>query len=529
VGLGAHAETERRLLPIAKLSSIGPPADVVGLAEWAAWRWAGPVTRFLRTASPPGVVMGLPPPAPSRAGARDRAGFELAVRRVPPAVDAFPLVLDAIAPGDALVLTPSLSEAAILAARLRRAGHAVASMPRDWARAAAGGCVVVGSRAGAWAPVPNLAAVVVLDEHDEAYQEERAPTWNARDVAIERARRAGVPCLLISPCPSLTTLAVARLQTPSRPEERAGWPVVEVIDRRAEPPGLTLYSKQLVPVVRAAHPGGRVVCVLNRKGRSVLLACVACGELARCELCHGPLESVADGTAARLRCRRCGAGQPAVCPWCGGTRFKALRVGVARAREELELLAGQPVADVTAESPAGPPPDAAVLVGTEAVLHRVAGADVVVFLDFDQELLAPRYRAGEEALALLARAGRLVGGRDGAGGGRRVVVQTRLPEHEVLDAAIHGDPGRLAVVEAARRAALRLPPEMALARLSGPGAPALAHELRGHLGVDVAGPAGERWLARAEDHRTLCDALAAVRPLSLAGERARIEVDPLRA
>ena len=72
-------------------------------------------------------------------------------------------------------------------------------------------------------------------------------------------------------------------------------------------------------------------------------------------------------------------------------------------------------------------------VGTEAVLHRVTEADAVAFLDFDQELLAPRYRAVEEALALLARAARLVGGRRP---GARVLVQTRVPNHEVLDAAL---------------------------------------------------------------------------------------------
>jgi primosomal protein N' (replication factor Y) len=152
---------------------------------------------------------------------------------------------------------------------------------------------------------------------------------------------------------------------------------------------------------------------------------------------------------------------------------------------------------------------------------------VVVFLDFDLELLAPRFRASEEAMALLGRAGRLVGGRDEAGGGRRIVVQTRLPDHEVLDAAVHGDPARLALVEAARRAALRLPPETALARVSGPGGAKLAGELR-RTGpdVEVVGPAGDRWLVRAADHRTLCDALAsAPRP----SERVRVEVDPLRA
>ena len=79
-------------------------------------------------------------------------------------------------------------------------------MPNDWAIAAGGVDVVIGGRRAAWAPCPGLAAVVVVDEHDEALQDEGSPTWHARDVLIERARRAGVPVLLTSPCPTLTAL-----------------------------------------------------------------------------------------------------------------------------------------------------------------------------------------------------------------------------------------------------------------------------------------------------------------------------------
>lgn len=515
VALSDHADTDRRLLPIAKVSSDGPSAEVIALAEWAAWRWAGPVTRFLRASSPPVAVRG----GPRRGGAGNGAGFSVEVVRVPPAGDPFDLVLEAVRRGDALVLAPSLGEASMIASRLRRAGCLVALMPREWARAAAGGCAVVGARAAAWAPVPALAAVVVVDEHDEVYQEERAPTWNARDVVVERARRAGAACVLTSPCPSLEALAMAgevgAVRLPSRADERAGWPVMEVVDRREEAPGLGLYSERLVALLREAMPDERVLCVLNRKGRAVLIACTACRELARCERCDGPLES---GGPLGMRCRRCGADQPPVCRWCGGGKFKALRIGVARVREELELLAGRTVAEVTGDTAVGPLPPAPVLVGTSAVLHRAARARVVAFLDFDQELLAARYRAGEEALALLARAGRVVDGRDG-----RVLVQTRVPGHEVLDAALHADPSRFAVVEEARRAALRLPPETALARVSGPGAATLVGQLQA---VDVIGPAGDRWLVRAPDHGRLCDALAAV---SRPNERVRVEVDPLRA
>ena len=520
VGLAGAPQTDRALQPLAKVTGWGPPADVVALARWAAWRWAGRPAQLLGTASPPRAVRGLPPkPDAPPPVSGDLAGG-VTVVRIPPAGDVLPTALTVAACGDALVLAPTHAAANYLAAQLRREGCRVALVPQDWAGAAAGGCVAVGARAGAWAPRPQLGAVLVVDEHDEAYQEERAPTWNARDVAVERARRAGVPCVLTSPCPSLDALGQGPLVAPSRTEERGGWPVVEVVDRGKEPPGSGLYSSRLVALARDARADARLVCVLNRKGRARLLACATCRELTRCEACGAAVEGVGDG----LRCRRCGTVRPVVCLRCGGARMATLRVGVSRAREELELLANQPVAEVTADSAAGPPPvGAAVLVGTEAVLHRVAGARAVAFLDFDQELLAPRYRAAEAALALLARAARVVGGRDGQG---RILVQTRVPGHEVLDAALHADPSRLAVVEAARRAALRFPPDTAVAAVSGQAAAAFVAALPAGAAVEVLGPAHDRWLLRAADHTILCDALAATpRPPG----RLRIEVDPLRA
>jgi primosomal protein N' (replication factor Y) (superfamily II helicase) len=518
VELAEEPETDRPLQPVAKVRGWGPPADVVDLARWAAWRWAGPTTTFLGTASPPTAVRSLPPPG---AGAPTPPAEELlfrasgAVIRVPPAGDTLRLVLAAARRPDALVLTPSLDDVSRLAAQLRAKGHAVATYPADWAGAAAGGCTVIGARAAAWAPRPNLGAVLVLDEHDEGWQEERAPTWNARDVAVERARRAGVPWVLTSPCPSLEALAMGPLATLSRAEERAGWPVVEVADRRQEAPGLGLYSERLVTLVRELP---RVVCVLNRKGRARLLACATCGELARCERCGAAVQELEPGV---LRCHRCGAERPLVCASCGATRLKVVRAGVTRVREELERLAGRPVGEVTGDSSAVDALSAPVVVGTEAVLHRAGRADAVVFLDFDQELLAPRYRAAEEAMGLLARAARLVGGR--AGGGR-ILVQTRMPGHETIEAAVHADPSLFAVVESARRAALRFPPEAALALVSGAGADDFVGTLRNE--VDVMGPADGRWLVRAPDHQVLCDALAAApRPAG----RLRVAVDPLRA
>jgi primosomal protein N' (replication factor Y) (superfamily II helicase) len=371
--------------------------------------------------------------------------------------------------------------------------------------------VVEGRRSIVWTPAPRVQAIVVVDEHDEGLQEERAPTWHARDVAVERARRAGIPCVLLSPCPTLEALAAAdRVIEPSRDEERAGWSILDVVDRRRDDPRIGLYSDRLLQAIRRAG-SRRVVCVLNRKGRSRLLACAVCGEVATCERCDAAVVQ----PASELRCDRCGTERPVVCSACGSTKLRNLRVGVGRVREELEAILAEPVGDENGGE--------RVVVGTEAVLHRrVPDVGVVAFLDIDQELLSPRYRAHEQAMALLARGARMLSGR--ALGGR-LVVQTRHPKHPVLDAVLHADPGRLVARERQRRIELGFPPATAVAALSGVGAAAFIASFGRPLRIDVLGPVDNRWLLRAPDHQTLCDALAATpRPQA----RTRIEVDPLR-
>ena len=113
------------------------------------------------------------------------------------------------------------------------------------------------------------------------------------------------------------------------------------------------------------------------------------------------------------------------------------------------------------------PADADLYVGTEAVFHRVHVADLVAFLDFDQEILAPRYRAAEEAMSLIAQAARLVGRRENGG---RILIQTRMPQHPVLQAAVNADPGSLARSELEMRRQLQQPPEAHWAIVSGSAA-----------------------------------------------------------
>ncbi len=535
-----------KLKPIAKISSIGPGESIISLARWGSWRWWGKPAHFLRTASPANNVRARPaikaldaallPVSLStdhaalltkEALAAAPTGGELrpVLFQLPPASDLFGVVLEAArfaGERGVLVLAPSISVAIALARRLRRAGAPVALYPNDWALACAGGCIVIGPRTAAWAPI-EPGAIVVLDEHDEVYKEERIPAWHARDVAIERARRGGIPCILTSPIPSLEASELATLTTVERTVERGGWPAIEVIDRSAEDPAKQrLISDRLIPLLRSDL---RVVCILNRTGRAKLLVCGSCSEIARCERCDGAL--IQEAGDEGLVCPACRAARPMLCAGCGSSKLRNVRMGITRAREELEALALRPVADVSA--PTVEIPDGVRLfVGTEALLHRIGSCDAVIFLDFDTELFAPRYRASDESLALIVRAARTLGGRgrDDGPNRARLVLQTRTPDHLVVQAAVRADPSLLRAATRDQREALLLPPFRAIALVEGAGAPLVAAQLRDLPDAPIVdGPPDGPFLVRGRNHPHLCAKLSKVgRPT----ERVRVVVDPLR-
>ena len=501
VDMDVSPPADVELSPLRHLTGMGPPAELIELAGWAAWRWSGNRVSLMRTASPVRSVsaaafryarVGAAAVGAGAAVGRRQQRLDsvfqnprgITVLRCAPADDGLDVALAAARLGDALIVVPDLAPAGRIASGLHRSGVSVAFGFDAWARAAAG-VTVVGTRKAVWMPMPRLAAVVVIDEHDEGLQEQYAVTWNARDVALERARRRGVPAVLVSPVPSLEALAagpsalgvvdggtVVRIEGvgfdaagPSalgvvdggtgncgygEPDtlvsagvvgilgrgrgsgSRHGWPVVAVLDRRDEDPvhgGLFAegFSRFLDPV---EFPG-RVVVVLNRKGRSRLLACRTCGELVCNADGSSPMILDDDGLVSRDGSER----RPVVCSSCGSTVLRNLRIGVNRAREDMEALAGEPVGQLTSESASMP--SERIVIGTEAVLRRMRSAVVVAFLDFDQELLAPRQRANLQALTLLARAARLLcsraSGGDVSGAGRDVSDGCRTHPHLPTD------------------------------------------------------------------------------------------------
>jgi primosomal protein N' (replication factor Y) len=303
-----------------------------------------------------------------------------------------------------------------------------------------------------------------------------------------------------------------------------------------------LFSEEFVRLARAVldddqavEERGPLVCVYNRTGGARLLACSHCGELARCGRCGAAVARPREEEV--LRCPRCGETRPVVCAHCGRLRFKTLRAGVSRLREELAALLGVEVGEVagpsTRRGQADTLPATPVLLGTEAVLHRVRRAAAVAFLDIDLHLLAPRLSATEDTLALVVRAGRLVGARRAGPPWARVLAQTRVPEHPVLAALAIGEPAPVLAAEADVRRASGLPPFSAVALVSGTLGATYAASLTEALSADSAAgrspvtvvPLGEdRFLVQAPEHGPLCDLLADVpRP---PGRGLRLEVDP---
>lgn len=515
------------LLAVLGVVSAGPPPEVVALTEWIARRWVGPRVAVLRSASAPNHVPDAPRASvePEASTLADGAAPRMRVIRQPPLLDRRAQVAALCSEsGSTIVCVADAGRSRALAAYLVTQGRDVALLhsfetdaqrTQAWRRAANGGCIVVGGRIAALAPVPDLRRAIVVDDADEALQEERSPTWHARDVLAERAARAAVPFIVCSPVPTVEAIVAAGVdalvEAPPPDIEVGGWPRVQVVDRREEPPGSGLLSEALANALH--HAGGPAVCVLNRRGRFRLLVCAACQHLLRWDK---PDE------------------RPLVCPECGSTKLKVLRSGVTRVREELEaLVPSARVVDVDAATT--DVADADIFIGTEAVLHR-AGVrrrrpTLVAYLDLDQELLAPRYRAAAQAQWLLTRGAQLLTGRPRHE--TLLLVQTRIPDHVVVQSMVRGEPGAVAQTEIEYRATLAYPPFGALAEIAGADEPLAATiaALRDGLafdGVQVFGPADGRALVHAADWDTLAGALARALPPGRALGRVRAVVDPPR-
>jgi primosomal protein N' len=514
---------DRELKPLAKWLGYGPPASLLALLTWASERWCSPLSRFLISSSPKRLVTTLPM-APAKAAlaapvAERAMRLKPGVLQLSPTTDPLALVLGAYEQtqsreGSLLVLVPTESWAQRLRGRLEQRGCAVASGEGEWDRMRAGWPVVVGARGTALAPVSRVSGAVIIDADDEAYRSEASPTWHAVTMLRQRCERDAAPlwCTSIIPSPALLDRGTYEVDA----DLVGGWPRVDVVDRRLSDPRDGALSREALDAAHRALAGNEAVgvcVVLQRLGTGRLVACTKCGELARCHVCAQAEEEVGDVLACRdqheVRARFCRA--------CGSTNLKRVRSGVTTLARDVAAQLSQPVSEVTAASDERVQVGR-VVVGTEAVWQRVRRCGLVIFVDFDQYLLAPRESARRAAITAVGKAGRLVGSRRDARGS--VVVQTRRGDDPVVSALQSASFEELIDEDVATAKILELAPYGATAHVSGDA----AEEFVGYLSdADVhVQSTSLGFEVRAKDVSSLTSALRqAPRP----GGRLRVAVE----
>ena len=506
-----EVEVDRELKPLTKWLGYGPPPSLLALLNWASVRWYSPVSRFLISTSPKRLITSLPV-APAKnplSAAASQSALRIApgVIQVSPTTDPLALILGAYEDslsreGSLLVLVPTESWASRLRGRLEQRGCAVASGENEWDRMRSGWPVVVGARGTALAPVPKVSGAVIIDADDESYRSEAAPTWDTLTMLRERCARDNAPLWATSCLPS--PALVNSLPFEKTDDITTGWPSVEIIDRRNSDPRDGVLSREAVDAAHKALSTNEpvaVVVVLQRLGTGKLFVCQKCGELARCPKCSQGEEEVGEFLSCADRHEMRGN----FCLHCGATNLKRVRTGVTTLARDVGAQLSQDVTEITGASDL----EGAlhrVVVGTEAVWQRVRHCGVVIFVDFDQYLLAPRDSARRSALRAVAKAGRLVGSRKDAKG--EVVLQTRRSQDIVLRSLQSLDFAELMKEDDLDSQVLKLPPYGAVASVSGESAEAFVKEFSDPR-VTIH-QSGDTFELRSESFEVLCNALKEV-------------------
>jgi primosomal protein N' (replication factor Y) len=399
----------------------------------------------------------------------------------------------------AIVLVPEIALTPQLAARFRarfptevavlHSGLGPGERYDEWRRLSDGRArIALGARSAVFAPLRDLGAVVVDEEHDSSFKQEEHPRYHARDVALVRAQRAGALCLLGSATPSLESHLGARtgrltlLELPERPTARP-MPSTEIIDLKRYRTGEDALSAPLAAALTETFAAGeQAILFLNRRGFAPSAICTSCGEVVRCRDCSVSLTY--HRAEHSLICHYCGfqAEFHAECAVCGGgvqtvglgtekveellaARFPAARVG----RLDRDTARGQGLRKVLA---AFRERRLDVVVGTQLVTkgHDFPGVTLVGVLNADVGLSVPDFRAGERTLQLLTQVAGRAGRGDRPG---RVIIQTFNPEHPAIVCARQHDFAAFAERELELREELDFPPHGRLIalRIDGPDGP----------------------------------------------------------
>lgn len=440
---------------------------------------------------------------------------------------------------------------------------------RNWRAVADGDArVVVGARSGLFLPFADLGLIVIDEEHDAAFKQEDGVIYNARDMAVVRARIGDIPVVLASATPSLETVANADAGRYRRHRLTARFggatlPEIEIVDMRKHGPQDRRHwlSPKLTEAMETTFTAGEQAALfINRRGYAPLTLCRTCGHRMQCPRCTAWL--VEHRLAGRLQCHHCGfaARKPSKCPECEAEdSLAACGPGVERLAEEaLGLWPDRRTLLATSDTVNGPDGAAEMVrqiqdheidlvVGTQLIAkgHHFPMLTLVGVVDADLGLAGGDLRAAERTYQLLHQVAGRAGREERPG---RVLLQTYQPDHPVIQALATGDRDGFLEAESEARKAGGMPPYGRLAALiiSGKDFPAVERTAR-HLagtapredGIDVWGPAPAPLAVLRGRHRMRLlmrtdrriDIQAALRAWMAASEipssvRVQVDVDP---
>ncbi|MGH9500514.1 MAG: replication restart helicase PriA [Terriglobales bacterium] len=392
--------------------------------------------------------------------------------------------------------------------------------------------IVVATRSGVFAPVSDLALVIVDEEQDSSYKQEEAPRYHARDVAVVRAKMANAVVVLGSATPSLesyfnaTRHKYALLELPDRVEKRP-LPEVEIIDMRQEFQETgreQVISRQLIAEIgERLERKEQVMVLLNRRGYSPLVLCRACGSHLECRNCAVAMTH--HKRSQRMVCHYCGfmTPVPKVCGECGSEYVQFIGTGSEKLEELLHGLFPQArIGRLDRDTVRGREDferalnaldqgELDLLVGTQMIAkgHDIHGVTLVGVVGADAALGFPDFRAAERTFQLLTQ----VAGRAGRGQTPgKVVLQTFFPDHYAVQYAAQHDFAGFYEKELRFRSWMHYPPYSSLANvlvrsdkldeaLTWSGVLGKWFEKTRHEGIRVLGPAAAPIVRLKRDYR----------------------------
>lgn len=347
----------------------------------------------------------------------------------------------------------------------------------QWKRVRSGEAkVVIGTRSAVFAPCPNLGLVILDEEQEHSYKSENTPRYAAKEVALWRGFKEKALVLFGSATPSVETMyygknGTYRLYTLSQRYNGKALPQVQIVDMKEElkmgnARAISYFLQDAIGDTRGA--GKQSILFLNRRGNSRALLCVDCGETPECPRCSCRLTY--HSANERLMCHHCGYSEPKIarCTRCGGP-MKPVGTGTQKIQQELlELFPDMEISRMDTDTVSAANPhekilehfskeNVPVLVGTQMVAKGLNLPDVTLVgvLDADLGLYTDNFRGAETTFNMLTQ----VVGRAGRGDAEgRAVIQTMVPQHNVITLAAKQDYDSFYEMEIGLRRVQNCPP-----------------------------------------------------------------------